>query len=163
MHLYLLEPEVAGGLGEKTTYYNKTYKNGLKLISFLNYEFEGWLGDELLESTPSFIVTQELANSIQYSQLNGYVFEGVEITKSDLFQEIYPNRILPNFKRLIPNGKVSINNDTYNNWSQEDFCLSENLELVVSPQALKVLNLHVLKHCNVIKLERNISTGAFLN
>jgi hypothetical protein len=155
MPLYLLEPEVAGGLGEKTIFYDETYKNGVKLISYLHYEFEGWLGDELLEATPSFIVTQELANSIQYSQLNGYIFGKVETTESDLFQELYPNKLLPKFKRLIPKGKVFINNDTYNNWSQEDFCLSQNLELVVSPQAFKVINSHILKHCNVFKLEKD--------
>ncbi|WHY75312.1 hypothetical protein QNH20_14270 [Neobacillus sp. WH10] len=80
MKLFLLEPEVAGGIGEKATFSNNTYPNGMKEISHLNYEFQGWLGDELLETTSCFIVTEYLANSIQSSELNGYLFNEIEVT-----------------------------------------------------------------------------------
>lgn len=59
MNLHLLEPEVAGGLGENSTFNSKGE------VEFLHYEFQGWLGDELLESTPCFIVTESMAHSIQ--------------------------------------------------------------------------------------------------
>jgi hypothetical protein len=45
MKSYLLEPEVAIGIWE-------TYQNGVKEISNLHYKLEGWIGNELLESTP---------------------------------------------------------------------------------------------------------------
>ncbi|MGF6949955.1 hypothetical protein QF028_002460 [Neobacillus sp. B4I6] len=155
MKLILLEPEVAGEIGEKTIFSTNTYTNGMKEISYLNYEFQGWLGDELLESTPCFIVTENLANSIQSSELNGYLFNEVEVTVSDLFKELYPNEILPNFKRLIPIGKVFVENHKYSGWSQEDFCLSQNLELVVSTNAFEVTNNHKLNYCDVFELNKD--------
>jgi hypothetical protein len=158
MKLYLLEPEVAGGIGEKTTFLDNAYQNGVKKISSLHYELEGWLGDELLESTPCFIVAENLANSIQNSELNGYLFNEVEITVSDLFKELYPNKPLPNFKQLIPKGKVFVKNGKFTGWSQEDFCLSQNLELVVSTNAFKVINKHKLNHCEVIELKKDLTS-----
>ena len=155
MTLILLEPEVAGEIGEKTTFSNNTYPNRMKEISHLHYKFQGWLGDELLESTPCFIVTENLANSIKSSELNGFMFNEVEVTVSDLFKGLYPNKPLPNFKRLIPRGKVFVGNGKYTGWSQEDFCLSQNLELVVSTNAFEIINKHPLNHCDVIKLNKD--------
>lgn len=158
MELYLLEPEVAGEIGEKTTFLDDTYQNGVKKISNLHYELEGWLGDELLESTPCFIITENFANSIRNSELNGYFLKEVEITVSDLFKELYPNKPLPNFKQLIPKGKVFVKNGKFTGWSQEDFCLSQNLELVVSRDAFKVINKHTLSHCDLIELKNDLTS-----
>ena len=114
--LYILEPEVAGELGEETLYQNfenVRLKGERPIVDKLDYHFTGWLGDELLEATPCFIVTEELATSIQKNSLSGYRFEEVIVSLSDEFMEIYPNRMLPKFKRLVPTGSIYIENKNF--------------------------------------------------
>src|SRR5665647_2251403 len=94
--LYLLEPEVAGGIGENTV----LDKN--RNILYLEYEFSGWLGDELLEATPCFITTFNLTKEIQNSELNGYEFQDMEISVNEEFCDLYPSSDMPPFGlRLI--------------------------------------------------------------
>ena len=97
--LYFLEPEVAGELGENTiieNFDNVRLKGERPKVTHLHYQFTGWLGDEILECTPCFIVTDALSKVIQESTLNGYTFQDVEVSVSDEFTEIYPNIKLPN-------------------------------------------------------------------
>jgi hypothetical protein len=152
MKLYELEPEVAGGFGENTVYSNLNeveQKRGRSTITHLNYEFSGWLGDELLETTPCFIVTMSLANDIEKSDLKGYKFEDVEISTNDEFKELYPMITLPEFKRIIPQGTVVVNSEVFHNWSGDDFCISNNFILIVSERALNILKKHKLVYCDV--------------
>lgn len=51
-----LEPEVAGGIGPNSELH---CDDGKLVVTRLNYEFDGWLGDALLETTPCFIVTND--------------------------------------------------------------------------------------------------------
>lgn len=146
MELYLLEPEVGGGHGEKTIYVEKNN------VSFLNYEFYGWLGDELLETTPCFIITENLEQSLSQRFKSHYHTEDCLITKSEEFQELYPNKELPDFKRFIPLGKIIVINQGYKDWSGHHFCLSQRNELVVTEDALEVLKQHSLNYCDIDKL-----------
>ncbi|MCX7113289.1 MAG: hypothetical protein NTX45_24890 [Proteobacteria bacterium] len=155
MKLYELEPEVAGGFGENTVFSNLNeveQKRGRSTITHLNYEFSGWLGDELLETTPCFIVTMSLANDIEKSDLKGYKFEDVEISTNDEFKELYPMITLPEFKRIIPKGTVAVNSEVFHNWSGDDFCISNNFILIVSERALNILKKHKLNYCDVREL-----------
>ncbi|WP_074033976.1 hypothetical protein [Bacillus massilinigeriensis] len=55
MILYFLEPEVSGGHGEYTIYGTEDdiATEGISgKVKYLHYEFEGWLRDDFLESTP---------------------------------------------------------------------------------------------------------------
>ena len=49
---YVIEPEVAGGFGENCEI---DWSTGKMQVNKLHYQFDGWLGDELLESTPCYI------------------------------------------------------------------------------------------------------------
>jgi hypothetical protein len=69
MTYFILEPEVAGGWGPNTKFTRTPGKR--VVIHHLNYEFDGRLGDELLESWPCFIVTQSLADRLKSSGLTG--------------------------------------------------------------------------------------------
>jgi hypothetical protein len=150
MKMYRLDPEVAGEIGDGSEI---IYEGGLiKKVTYLHYEFAGWLGDELLTQTPCFIVTEVVANSIIKSDLTGYRFEEMKVSKSDEFKEFYPDKVLPKFLRLLPLGKVVVDNDKIVEWSGEDFCLEENVDLVVSEYALKVLEKHQMVNCNVEEL-----------
>ena len=126
MRYYYLEPEVAGGLGPETVMDKGTERPTIRV---LHYVFEGWLGDEILESSPCFIVTRRLAHSIQARGLTGVTFDGVRIGRSATFGELYPGRELPTFVWL----KVCGERRT------DDFFIAEDGRLVVSERARDVL------------------------
>ncbi len=134
---FSLEPEVAGGWGRNTLFTRTPGKP--TIIHKLHYQFEGWLGDELLATTPCFIVSERLGEEIQRAQLKGASFDDVEVTTSDQFQELYPDRQIPKFIWLKVEGKPG----------QDDFGLTPNLQLVVSAQALEVLKRTNIAHCEI--------------
>jgi len=146
MKLFLLEPEVSGGLGERTTFGENN-----RVVN-LHYEFQGWLGDELLESSPCFIVTESLANSLSANKLSGIMLEDAEVTTSEEFDELYPNRALPRFKRLIPQGVVNITATRFSDWSGHDFCISSKNYLVVTERAFEIISKHALSNCDITEL-----------
>jgi len=155
LKLYGLEPEVAGGFGENTVVSNLDnvrLKRERPIVTHLHYEFSGWLGDEILETTPCFIITESLANSIQRSELRGYTFDDTETSVTEEFEELYPRRVLPKFRRIIPQGTVEITGSTFKNWSGDDFCLSPKSILVVSEKALTVFKKHQFDHCDITEL-----------
>jgi len=53
----ITDPEVAGRLGEKTVLIATSHP---PITERLNYEFDGWLGDDLLEPFLCYIVTESL-------------------------------------------------------------------------------------------------------
>lgn len=138
---FFLEPEVAGGWGENTVYTRTPGKP--TVVHKLHYQFDGWLGDELLTSTPCFIVSERLCQEIQRAELKGMKFFEVEVTTSDQFKDLYPGRQLPKFLWLRVEGKPG----------QDDFGLTPGLQLVVSAQALDVLKRTNLSHCRITPYE----------
>lgn len=136
MQYYSIEPEVAGGFGENTVI---SRPNGKMLVEKLHYEFQGWLGDPLLESVPCYIVTSDLASRIMGNKLTGCVIDSVEVSESDEFRLIQPNTQLPEFVWLKINGIVR----------SDDFALSEKLELVVSERALDLLQKSGMTHAEI--------------
>jgi hypothetical protein len=136
---FYLEPEVAGGWGENTVFSRSPGKP--TVVEKLHYEFHGWIGDEFLESTPCFIVSERMANSIKNAQLTGVDFDEVEVTKSEQFQQIYPNRELPKFLWI----KIS------ERAGHGDFGIAPDGRLVVSEKAL--LTLHEVEIPNALASE----------
>lgn len=159
MKLYMLEPEVAGEIGENTVYDNfddVRYRGAYPQISHLHFIFSGWLGDDIIESTPCFIVTDELKSRIEKSELDGCQFEDVEVSLSGEFMEMYPNRSIPKLKRLIPNGSVIVEGETYSTWSGQDFNLSNKSYLIVSENALDVLKEGNIDNCDLCELNKKL-------
>lgn len=127
MKYFYIEPEVAGGWGKNTAFERRPGK--ATVVHKLHYEFEGWLGDELLESTPCFIISERAARKIEGSQLTGVTFDDVEITASEQFRELDPDRQLPGFVWLRATGEPG----------RDDFAIAPDGRLVVSEGALYVL------------------------
>ncbi|MFP3596896.1 hypothetical protein [Chryseobacterium sp. SIMBA_029] len=121
-----IEPEVAGGLGEKTEMDNSFFP---PLIKNLHYEFDGWLGDDIIESFPCYLMTEALRKGIEKENLTGIHFSEVLISKSDTFLDIYPDKDLPNFLW------AKINGEPY----KDDFFISEKNILAISENAYSVL------------------------
>src|SRR3954452_23407390 len=126
MHYLCVRPEVAGGLGPHTVMDVSVHP---PIVSRLNYEFDGWSGDVLLASFPAFIVTEDAKNKLMESGVSGARFVDVEITKSDLFDEMYPDTQLPTFAWLQVCGRAG----------HDDFGLLGNIRLVVSQRVLDIL------------------------
>ncbi|WP_455272804.1 hypothetical protein [Rhizobium herbae] len=101
MRFYLVEPEVAGQLGHRTSLDRSTHPPG---VISLHYEFSDWLGDSVLESFPAFIITNQAARKLSNSNLTGFDLDDVEISVSDEFRELNPDASLPEFLWLKPTG-----------------------------------------------------------
>lgn len=125
MYFYI-EPEVNGGLGCNTVF--DTSLNPPRVLK-LHCQFDGWQGDDLIEYSPCFIISQFLATEIQLEQLTGFQLDAVEISKSEQFMAICPEKELPNLYWLKVVGRAG----------KDDFGLAWNSRLVVSYKALKAM------------------------
>lgn len=83
----------------------------------------------ILESFPCFIVTTEAGNVLIELGATGIELDRVEITTSDMFKELNPDKILPSFVWMRVLGKAG----------RDDFGISEDYRLVVSQRALNAL------------------------
>jgi hypothetical protein len=133
---FRLSPEVAGHWGEHTIEDDSVHP---PKVNRLHYEFDGWLGDELLTSIATFIVTDRLRQKIEAANLLGYAFDSVEISVSDQFIDLYPEVSLPEFSWLKITGTAG----------KDDFGMGDDHHLVVSGKALKILQTCTLEQCEV--------------
>ncbi|WP_058303912.1 hypothetical protein [Gorillibacterium timonense] len=154
MNLFLLEPEVSGGHGEFTIYRTDYGVKQVDKVQFLDYEFDGWLGDHLITSTPCFIITKELDEIFKQLNIGDYSVEECLVSESSIFEELYEDKLLPEFLRMLPNGKISIKDNTYGNWSGHHFCLTEKAYLVVTAEVVTVLEKYA-RHCRITTLDAN--------
>lgn len=109
------------------------------IVSRLHYVFDGWLGDDLLESFPAYIVTDRAREMIAGLGATGCEFGVVEVSKSSAFEELYPGRALPNFTWLRITGKPC----------QDDFGISDDYRLVVSEKIMNGLKSLQITNCDV--------------
>lgn len=149
MKYYKLEPEVAGGIGKESQIIY-TEEGRIKEITFLDYEFDGWLGDELLTTTPTFIVSEQLTNDIIERKLTGCIFQDMKVSVSDDFLEFHHKEELPNFKRLVPVNNINSFDELDN--SLQDFYAYKLRELIVSEKALSIIKEHSISHCDIIEI-----------
>jgi hypothetical protein len=133
---FVIEPEVAGGLGADTVMDSSVHP---PRVSELHYEFEGWFGDDLLESFPCFIVTDRCRVALERARLSGCAFSTAKVTVSDTFHELYPGRSLPVFYWLKVSGVPG----------KDDFGISSDQRLTVSERVLRVLESFSIEHCDV--------------
>lgn len=132
MARWYVSPEVAGQLGEQTILDSSTHP---PVVTHLHYQFDGWLGDDLLESFPCFIITERLAKALEESKFTGWHLENVAVSTSATFKDLYPGRELPRFWWLVVRGH-----------QDDDFALADNLRLEVSDRALDLLQGHALNN-----------------
>ena len=93
---YKIYPEVPAGIGENSVI-NRIPGQPLEVIK-MHLVFEGWLGSDLMKTSPVFYVTEKLKDALEKEDFSGIsVFEKIEVTKSENFIELYPELELPNF------------------------------------------------------------------
>lgn len=126
----IVEPEVAGGLGPRSVIERSS---GRPVVLRLHHVFDGWLGDELLESTPCFLMTRSLLDRCIAAGLRGVVSGAVEVSVSDQFRELHPDRVLPEFVWAHVDGKPAA--DDF--WSLDDgrLAMSDRAWRIIGPFA----------------------------
>ncbi len=122
---YCIEPEVSGQLGPRTII---THTSHPPTVTHLHFIFYGWLGDDLIECFPVFLVSESLAQSLRDSSLRGYNIKECEIELSEEFLMMQPNIKLPNFYWLQITGM-----------NLDDFYIY-NKKLAVSELAFSILS-----------------------
>ncbi|SEA55951.1 hypothetical protein SAMN05660909_02491 [Chitinophaga terrae (ex Kim and Jung 2007)] len=133
---YKLIPEVPGELGEKTQMDSSVHPPKIEYLQFI---FDGWLGDDLIECFPCFLISETLQLSLGKTDLGGFTIKEVEIAYSSLFEELYPDRKMPAFKWLVIIGKDG-----------DDFFLDTKNNLIVSERCLGFLKEYGnLNNCEV--------------
>jgi hypothetical protein len=136
----ILSPEVPGGLGPGSIIDRSDHPPRVSRLAFI---FDGWLGDDLVESFPVFLVTDALAKTLNNSELTGYLLKEADISVSEQFLEFYPNAPSPQFVWL----------DVVGDYCRDDFSLDSRARLVVSERAYQVLRTARLEHCEVEQIE----------
>jgi hypothetical protein len=134
MYTYI-SPEVAGGFGDKTIVDSRSRPPS---VINLNYEFFGWLGDDILTSVPCYIFSERLVNEIKKEKLTGIQFDYVLVTKSEVFLEMQPDLTLPRFFWGKIDGVPGI----------DDFVLAKDLRLLLSEKALNVIGSFNVKYAD---------------
>jgi putative NADH-flavin reductase len=133
---FLLNPEVAGGWGPHTEADRSTHP---PVVTRMHYEFQGWLGDDLLTTFPEFVVIEPLAAALERSNLSGFRLADMEISAGDGWEELNQGRALPHCRWLKVVQRAG----------SADFGLTELAHLVVSDQALELLRRFSLQTCEV--------------
>jgi hypothetical protein len=126
MKYFYVEPEVAGELGDRTVLDSTVHP---PRVDKLQYKFVGWLGDSLLESFPCVIATQDAADALAKFGITGVQFADLEVTVSDEFHALYPERELPTFRWLQVDGIAG----------KDDFGIASDYRLVVSGKGIDLL------------------------
>jgi hypothetical protein len=139
MNYYYVEPEVAGGLGGDTIMDRSKHP---PVVSYLHYEFDGWLGDALLERFPCFIITQAGRSKLESAAVTGVKFEPVKVSTSEEWRDFYPSKELPSFAWMQVGG----------NPGRDDFGVGEKFRLVVSDRALRLLRELGIAHAKITEI-----------
>lgn len=135
MYFYV-EPEVSGGIGEHTVMDTSVHP---PKVSKLHFQFDGWLGDDLLESFPCYIVSERLAKELELRSLTGFSIQDVEVSKSDQYENLYPGKVLPKFYWLQVSGTAG----------EEDFGIADDHRLVLSEMALSLLRKYKIEEADL--------------
>lgn len=86
----VVQPEVIVGLGEHTIFDTEVPVKGQKRkVISLHIQLEDWLGDDLMECHPCYIVTEKLKNALVQSDYTGFVIDALELTKDEYFFSNY--------------------------------------------------------------------------
>ena len=133
---YCLEPEVSGHIGDSAII---DYSVHPPIVSQLHYEFDGWLGDDLIEAFPCYLVSQRLKEALDASNFTGFKFDEVKISKSSEFLELYQERCLPKFYWFKIIGIID----------KDDVSLSKNYQLIVSQKFLDFLKKYQIKNADI--------------
>jgi hypothetical protein len=123
---HVVEPEVAGYLGPESVI---DWRTRPPTVTAVEYTFEGWLGDQILESYPVFVATRGLVDILQARSLSGYVARAAKASWSEQARLLRDNLPEVDLRWLDIVGAEKV----------DDFGLDSQARLVVSDRALEAL------------------------
>jgi len=134
-----IQPEVIVGLGAETEFQEK--EAPFKTVVKLHINLEDWLGDDLMECYPCYIVTENLKHLLENNSFNGYEIRQMKVSLDENFEYNYSkSKPLPLLHWLQIVGKNNI----------DDLFLDENKDLNVSEDFLVFLKANVdLKYLDI--------------
>jgi len=133
--VHIVKPEVAGGFGPNTVLDPSMHP---PRVHRLHYIFEGWLGDDLVESFPCFLATERLAEAVDAAGLTGVTWASVQVEKSEQMELFYPDIILPAW-RWMRLGATQ----------RDDLWADASAALHVSDRALQVLRQFHIENASI--------------
>lgn len=136
MNYHILNPEVAGAFGPHTTMNSTVHPPSVK---HLHFELDAWLGDDLIQSFPCYLVTTTLKSKLEAMRPSGISFAAAEVSVSADFAELQPGVKVPVLVWIKIQGVPG----------NDDFGLTKDARLVVSNQVLEEMQKGQLKHCDV--------------
>jgi hypothetical protein len=132
---HTLEPEVAGSLGPRTVMDTDVHPPA---VTHLHYEVDGWLGDDLLESFPCFLISPQAALALRSAHVTGFADREAEITLGADVEGVVDLQ-LTNFRWLTPTGVPGV----------DDLAVDRSATLIVSDQVLEILHSFHLSNCDI--------------
>jgi hypothetical protein len=135
MDFYAIEPEVAGELGEGTVMDTSVHP---PRVSAVQYVITDWLGDDIIESFPCYLVTPRLATDLEASGLSGFRLDTAQVTLSDEAADFGITEV-PEFRWLVVSGRPG----------EDDFGVLGNGQAVISEEALQALQARTLDNCDI--------------
>jgi hypothetical protein len=133
---FTLEPESSPTWGENTEVDTSVHP---PIVSRLHLEFIEWLGDDLLWTYPSYVVTENLAAKLAESGLSGFEFRPVEVTVDPHGIEDDETLDLPEFRWLHITGTAG----------RDDVGVTDKGRIVVSETALTAFRQGNLEYCEI--------------
>ena len=137
MH-YVLEPEVSGELGKKTIINTDKWP---PVVFHLHFIFKGWMGDDLIECFPVFMITEVLKMNLDKSNLSGFQIENCEVDISDEMKLLQPDITPPIIFWLKVSGEEN----------KDDFFIDNKNKLCISEKAFTLLTNFHLNYCEISK------------
>lgn len=135
---FLLEPLVAGALGEGTQLDASTHPPDVEAVE---YVLDAPSADDLIESFPVFLVSDWLAERLDRAGLDGFALEGALVVPSREYVEVYGPAPHKSYRwlRLLTS-------------TTADCWLDEEYRLCVSDRMMAVLREGVLEGCDITPL-----------
>ncbi len=137
---FQLKPQAPSQLGEFTTYdkSNTPWK-----ILELHVIFDLWCDDDILKTSPCYYVTERLYQVLRTSEFSGITFEGkVRTDVSDLFNDLFPCRVLPNYYLINITGREN----------HDDFGIAPPNKLIISSEVLELLKQFNVTESSIIQI-----------
>lgn len=125
MRYFELKPEVAGELGAKSVFISR-YPSA---VCYMEYLFDRWPADDIVEAYPCFAVTAALKSAIEQQEYTGVQFKEAEAGRGPNYEFNSRGVALPVIYRLLPLGIAVL----------DDFSLSPKATLIVSESALDTI------------------------
>jgi hypothetical protein len=135
---YVLEPLVAGQLGDGTELDSSTHPPD---VLKLEYVLDAPAEEDLIESFPVFLVSEELAAALLAANLHGFRVDEAEVRKSDRYALRHGDLPHKRYRwlRPVPSGSA-------------DCWLDEHSRLCVSERMYAVISSHRIERCEVAEL-----------